>query len=131
MSWKSGLRWLPALVMMIILFLASNTPASSIPTFGVFDTLVKKAGHMLGYALLASAYWYGMNFNRKRLWLAFTLALLYAASDEFHQTFTAGRHPSWVDVIVFDGSGAAAALFLEWSLLKKDNLPGGSKPGRL
>ena len=39
--------------------------------------------------------------------LAFTVA--YAASDEFHQSFTAGRHPSLVDVGI-DSVGALIAL---------------------
>ena len=67
---------------------------------------------MLGYALLALAYWYGLRFEKKRWWLALLFALLYASSDEFHQSFVPGRHPSWVDVLGFDGGGALIALSL-------------------
>ncbi len=124
MPWKSVLRWLPAFVMMAILFLASNTPARSIPTFGVADVFVKKGGHMLGYALLASAYWAGLKFKKDRIWLAFLLAILYALTDEFHQTFIQGRHPSLVDVFGFDGGGAAIALLLEVLTLRKKRASG-------
>ncbi len=47
-------------------------------------------------------------------WLALLLALIYAASDEFHQSFVPGRHPSWVDVLGFDGGGALIALGLAY-----------------
>ena len=39
--------------------------------------------------------------------LAFTL--LYAMSDEYHQTFVPGRAGAWSDVL-FDGAGALLAL---------------------
>ncbi len=65
---------------------------------------------MTGYALLAGAYWYGLGFDPRKSWLAWILAVLYAASDEFHQSFTPGRHPSPVDALLFDGGGDALAL---------------------
>jgi VanZ family protein len=112
MSWKSNLRWLLPLLVMVGIFFASNTPARSIPDFGPVDVIVKKAGHMLGYALLASAYWYALGFKKNRNWVALLLAILYALTDEFHQSFIPGRHPSLVDVFAFDGGGAALALLL-------------------
>jgi VanZ family protein len=104
------LRWVPSLFLMIVIFLMSATPSSNIPNYGFWDTLVKKGGHMTGYALLAVSYWYGFNFKPGKIWLAWLMALLYAASDEFHQSFTPGRNPSPIDVILFDGGGAAAGL---------------------
>jgi VanZ family protein len=98
--------------MMMVIFIASATPSDKIPNYGFWDTLVKKGGHMTGYGLLAGAYWYGFGFNQKKSWLAWLLAVLYAATDEFHQSFTPGRHPSPVDVLLFDGGGAALALWL-------------------
>ena len=112
MSWKSTLRWLPPSFVMVGIFFASNTPARSIPDFGPVDLIVKKAGHMLGYALLASTYWYALGFKKNRNWVALLLAILYALTDEFHQSFIPGRHPSLVDVFAFDGGGAALALLL-------------------
>ena len=76
---------------------------------------------MLGYGLLALAYWYGLRFQKRRWWLALLFAILYAISDEFHQSFVPGRHPSWVDVLGFDGGGALIVLSLGnvWSVRKK------------
>ena len=111
---KKLLHWLPALGIMAVIFLASSTPSTRLPSFGVLDLVVKKGAHMTGYALLALAYWYGLGFGKRRAWLALLLAVLYAMTDEFHQVFTSGRHPSWVDVLLFDGGGAALALGLAY-----------------
>jgi VanZ family protein len=103
-------RWIPATIIMATIFIFSSTPLVDLPNYGFWDTLVKKGGHMTGYGLLTGAYWYGLGFDRKKGWLAWLLAVLYATTDEFHQSFTPGRHPSPVDVLLFDGGGAALAL---------------------
>jgi len=107
--------WGPALLVMAAIFAFSSTPGNDLPNFGGFDFSVKKAGHMLGYGLLALSYWRGLGFNKKRIWFAWLLSIAYAATDEFHQSFVAGRHPSPVDVLLFDGVGAGIALWI-WSL---------------
>jgi VanZ family protein len=111
--------WFPAVLMMAVIFCFSSIPASKLPNFGQPDLLVKKGGHLLAYALLALAYWAGMRFDNRRLGLALLLALIFAATDEFHQSFVVGRHPSWVDALVIDGSGAASALALAYWRRKK------------
>jgi VanZ family protein len=118
---KTLLPWLPAITIMGVLFGFSSTPATKLPSFGLMDLVVKKGGHMCGYGLLACAYWYGLRFEKRRGWLALLLAVLYAITDEFHQSFVAGRHPSWVDVLVFDGGGAVIALSIVngWLARKK------------
>jgi VanZ family protein len=97
-------RWGPAFVVMGVIFLASNTPSSDIPKFGIIDIFVKKGGHLLGYALLAASFFHGLD-NGKRtprfLFISTVLcAILYAASDEFHQSFTPGRSPAVMDVCI-------------------------------
>ena len=118
---KSLLRWLPSALMMAVIFGFSSTPATKLPSFGSLDFMVKKGGHMLGYGLLALAYWYGLRFQKRLWWLALLFTILYAISDEFHQSFVPGRHPSWVDVLGFDGGGALIALSLGnvWLVRKK------------
>jgi VanZ family protein len=112
-------RWLPALLMMVVIFGFSSIPGKEMPSFGWWDLIVKKGAHVLGYALLALLLWYAQGFDQNRWWLAFMLAVLYAISDEFHQSFIPGRHPSWVDALVIDGGGAAFALFVGWLVRKK------------
>ena len=117
---KTVLRWVPALFLMATIFGFSSIPSAEMPNFGSSDLFVKKGGHMLGYGLLALAYWYALRFEKRSWWLALLLAVVYALSDEFHQSFVSGRHPSWVDALVIDGSGATIALALAyWGQFKK------------
>ena len=108
---KSILRWLPSIAVMTVIFGFSSIPSKEMPSFGLWDLVVKKGGHMLGYGLLAMAYWYGLRFGQSRWWQALLLALIYAITDELHQSFVPGRNASWMDAIIIDGSGAALALF--------------------
>lgn len=102
-------RWLPSFLLMAIIFGLSSTPSKEMPNFGLVDYLVKKGGHVLGYALLALAYLRGL--NRKHPWLAWTLTIAFAASDEFHQSFVAGRHAALSDVLLFDNLGSLLGLW--------------------
>jgi VanZ family protein len=106
------LRWLPALFTMLIIFLVSAQPSSNLPSFNWADNLVKKGGHMIGYALLAIGYWRGLGFTPKKWPLAWLLAVLYAVTDEFHQSFVPGRFASLWDVLIFDNLGALVPLLL-------------------
>lgn len=106
-------RWLPALLLMAVIFLLSSTPASRLPHFGTIDLLIKKGGHATGYALLALAYYFALPPRLSPVYrgvLAFVMALLFALSDEFHQSFVEGRTSSLRDVGI-DSAGAAIALF--------------------
>jgi len=110
---KNVLRWTPAMILMAVIFLASSTASADLPDYGALDTLVKKGGHLTGYGLLALAYWFGLTgsgVHKRQFSLAWSMALLYALTDEFHQSFTPGRHPALLDVFLFDGGGAALAL---------------------
>jgi hypothetical protein len=120
---KTLLPWLPVVLMMITIFGFSSIPSSEMPNFGSSDLVIKKGGHVLGYGLLALAYWFGMRFDKRRWWLALLFAMIYAASDEFHQSFVPGRHPSWVDALVVDGSGAATAVGLAYWVRVKSAVP--------
>jgi VanZ family protein len=88
------LRWAPTIALMLIIFAFSSRPSSSLPDFAWADRLVKKGSHMLGYAALALAYWHGLGSRRGRQPLAWLLAIAYAVTDEFHQSFVPGRTPS-------------------------------------
>jgi VanZ family protein len=105
---------------MILIFLASATPSSDLPNFGMMDLIMKKGGHMFGYALLAAAIFHGINngaaMKRSRFIFAIILAIAYAASDEWHQRFTPGRTSSVLDVFI-DSAGAFLGLTL-WCLAR-------------
>jgi VanZ family protein len=112
-------RWLPALVMMSVIFLFSSQQSEKLPDLGWADRVFKKGGHVLGYGLLALSYWNGFGWDRRKLPLAWLFAVLYAATDEFHQSFVAGRSPSIWDVLVFDNLGALIALWLTGLFFKQ------------
>ena len=112
---KRILRWLPAVTMMILIFIASGTPGEEVPTFEGIDFIIKKGGHMIGYAMLAVACYlaaYGTNWNRARSTvLSLCLAVTYAASDEYHQSFIPGRSATVMDVGI-DSAGAILGVTL-------------------
>ncbi|GAB4398496.1 MAG: VanZ family protein [Anaerolineales bacterium] len=103
-------RWLPAFLMMLIIFGFSSRADNELPDFQTWDYFVKKCAHAVVYGLLALSYLYmlpGRNYN-----LVWLLAVIYAVTDEFHQSFVPGRRASLIDVFVFDNLGAITALFL-------------------
>jgi len=118
------LNWVPAFIIMAIIFWFSSQPADELPVFSWADTLVKKSGHMIGYGLLVLGYWYALGMDKKQRWLAWLLAVLFALTDEYHQAFVRGRHPSLADVLIFDNIGALLALWLGTVLKQKrsDNI---------
>jgi len=98
--------------MMLLIFLVSAQPSSHLPNFDWADNLVKKSGHTIGYAILALSYWRALDFKGNRRGVVWILALLYAITDEIHQSFVPGRHPSIGDVMIFDNAGALISLWL-------------------
>ena len=113
------LRWLPAVVMMLVIFAFSAQSVQVLPDFGWADYLVKKGGHMVGYALLALSFWYALEWRSDRRWLAWLLAILYAITDELHQSYVPGRHPSIWDVVIFDNLGALISLWIAGVFVKQ------------
>lgn len=84
--------------------------------------LVRKCAHLSEYAVLAMLVW---RARRRHLRItthswpwpaaaeALWFAVLYAATDELHQTFVPSREGCLRDVCI-DSSGAVAGLFLLW-----------------
>ena len=106
------LRWLPALGLMAAIFALSSLPSDRIPFFGEYDLLIKKGAHAAGYATLAIAYYFALPPRLSPVYrgvLSLLMAVLFALSDEFHQSFVRGRHSALRDVGI-DSLGAALAL---------------------
>ena len=97
-------RWLPVLVWAGVIFALSSIPSLS-SGLGSWDLVLRKLAHATEYAILAVLLWRALG----RELLAFALAVLYAVTDEVHQTFVAGRHGSPRDVVI-DAIGAALGL---------------------
>ncbi len=103
-------RWLPAVVIMVAIFFFSSIPSKEMPNFGGWDTIVKKGGHMMGYALLGFSYIRAINTRDRWAYIISVLVvIIYAVSDEFHQSFVPGRNSSPIDVGI-DTAGAILGL---------------------
>ena len=103
--------WLPLLLWMSAIFFVSAQPSADIPDAGQWDLLVKKGAHFVAYGILAVLAFRVVNRGKRPFLTAFLISVLYAMSDEYHQTFVAGRNGTMVDVLI-DASGAAFALWL-------------------
>jgi VanZ family protein len=107
-------RWLAVAVWMGLIFALSAQPhLPSVPN-GLLDLLFKKGAHFSAYALLGALFWRALGWRWRAWGWAWVLAVLYACTDEWHQSFVAGRHPAVADVII-DACGAATALLIAWS----------------
>ena len=95
---------------MVVIFWFSAQPAGGHHAWWVI--VVRKLGHITGYALLTAAWWWALRAVARRplLW-AVGISLLYACSDEFHQTFVRGREGTPRDVAI-DAVGMAIAALL-------------------
>lgn len=74
---------------------------------------------MLGYGLLALSYWNALDRAKGKRPVAWLLAVFYAVTDEFHQSFVPGRNASFWDVLIFDNLGALISLWLAGLYLKQ------------
>jgi VanZ family protein len=122
-------RWLPVVLWMGFIFVmstglgsAAHTSRFIIPILhwllphaepGTIDRLhflIRKAGHLTEYAVLALLLRRALaRPGLKALGLALLITAVYAASDEFHQSFVPGRTAS-VDDVLIDTTGALLAL---------------------
>ncbi len=112
------LRWLPVVIWMGVIFAFSAQPTLPSLPGAFWDTLMKKGGHLTVYAVLAALSWRALEPRRSVFGWAWLLAVLYACTDEWHQSFVPGRHPMATDVLI-DACGAAVALLLIWIMQRK------------
>jgi VanZ family protein len=107
---RALLRLLLPLALMGAIFYFSAQPAGGHHAWWVI--VLRKLGHITGYALLTSAWWWALRDAVKHplLW-AIGIAFAYACTDEFHQTFVHGREGTPRDVAI-DAIGMAIAGWL-------------------
>ena len=75
------------------------------------DRIVRKTAHFTEYAILCFLYSNTFLLKKKGIAAAAALSILYAVSDEFHQSFVSGRAAMVGDVCI-DAAGALAAALL-------------------
>jgi VanZ family protein len=107
---RTLLRFLAPIALMGVIFWFSAQPAGAHHAWWVI--IARKLGHITGYALLTTAWWWALRdaVRRPVLW-AVLISFVYACSDEFHQTFVRGREGTPRDVVI-DAVGMAIAAAL-------------------
>ncbi|MSX02948.1 MAG: hypothetical protein F2813_07285 [Actinobacteria bacterium] len=104
-------RFLPPLALMgLIYFLSAQSDLNS--GLGTIDLIGRKILHATEYGVLFGLWWRA--FNWRAPLAAAAIAILWAASDEYHQLSVQGRHGTPVDVLI-DSTGVLIAwLLIRW-----------------
>jgi VanZ family protein len=126
--------WMPAILWMALIFVGSTDilsaehtsrflvpflrwldPQISLAALNATQIMVRKLGHVTEYAILAALLWRAFRGGawRTKMSMLFLVVLascgLFAASDEFHQSFIPSRTSSFQDVMI-DICGALIGL---------------------
>lgn len=132
--------WLPVLAWMGFVFISSTdllsaehtsrfigpflrwfAPDISEATVAAFQLVVRKCAHLAEYAILAALFFRAFRQNQPRvgraLAMSFLIAAVYAALDEFHQSYVASRTGSPWDVLI-DCTGALAGVLIYWRAIR-------------
>jgi VanZ family protein len=98
-------------------------------SLAIFHLLVRKAGHLTEYAIFATlaarAFRASSHDLLRRHWVGFSLllAVVYALTDEWHQSFVPSRTASIYDSLI-DSMGALIALTIIWLRHRKSEPDG-------
>jgi VanZ family protein len=88
---------------------------------------IRKTAHVTEYAILALLCLRAVRqtpskerhpWNTRTALIALTITVLYAATDEWHQSFVPGREAAVRDVLI-DGTGASAGLLVNWWFMRR------------
>jgi VanZ family protein len=107
--------WLPVLAWAAVIFAFSSVPDLG-TGLGGWDLVLRKLAHAAEFAVL------GVLLLRAtgRAGSAFAIGVLYAISDEVHQSFVPGRLGSPIDVAI-DAAGVAVGVLL-WQSVRTRRL---------
>jgi VanZ family protein len=97
-------HWLPVLLWAALIFALSSIPSLS-TGLGTWDYVLRKCAHVTEYAVLAYLLARALAHEAPAL----AAGLVYAASDELHQSFVRGRHAAPLDVAI-DAVGLTLGL---------------------
>ncbi|MDA7857930.1 VanZ family protein [bacterium] len=111
--------WTPPAFWCGLIFYLSSIPNLS-TNLGTLDVILRKLAHIVEYGILAFLIWRAIvnsiSMSRVKIYTwAGSLSILYAISDELHQSFVPTRGPSALDVII-DSIGVLITL---WIINKK------------
>jgi VanZ family protein len=87
--------WGPVVIWAAVIFALSSVPSVN-SGLGTWDEVLRKFAHVTEYAILGFLLVRALG----RQVPALLVGIAYAATDEVHQHFVAGRHGSPVDVLI-------------------------------
>ena len=121
---RALLRVIAPLALMGLIFYFSAQSAAEHHAWWVL--IFRKLGHVTGYALLTALWAWALQgvVERPLVW-AISISLVYACTDEFHQSFVDGRNGTPVDVGVDAIGMAIAALAIRWRRMSIRARPAG------
>ena len=111
MSGSRARLWLPVVAWAALIFAFSSVPDLG-TGLGGWDLVLRKVAHAAEYAILGAL----LLRATGRAGPAFALGVLYAVSDEIHQSFVPGRAGVALDVAI-DALGVAVGI-LVWQALR-------------
>jgi VanZ family protein len=99
-----------------------STNAQSVDPVNIneLNLMIRKITHVIVFGILAFLLYKTLAAYRFSYILSWILTVIYAVSDEWHQSFIPGRVAAYKDVL-FDSLGAFLALFLIYIISKKKN----------
>lgn len=107
-------RYGPSLALMVVIFLLSAQSGEN-PDLAPWEIALRKLGHMVGYAGLFLLWWRALPGHPPHV--AAAIAVAYAVTDEYHQTFVDGRTGTVRDVLI-DALGVGVA-WVTWPWLHR------------
>ena len=125
-TWTRWLWLLAPFAWMAVIYWFSAQSRLPHPREPLLDLLLGKGAHMAEYAVLAGLWWRALSVIRTArrgslatlLAVTWTVTVLYAASDEYHQLFVPGRHGRVTDVGI-DAAGALLAVVGLWVTIRR------------
>lgn len=107
--------WAPPIFWAIVIFLFSSLSVTPATEIYWQDFILKKTAHVIEYGIFAVLLYRALRSEGVEKMsaglISILIAVLYGASDEFHQGFTPGREPRVRDV-AFDTIGAIAGVYI-------------------
>ena len=117
-----ALRWLAVVFWTAAIFAFSAVSSLASPFEPLHDFILRKLAHIGEYMILTALLFWALRGHIARnsyaLLIAAVMAVLYAFSDEWHQTFVPGREGSLLDVGI-DALGIGMCL---WSTKQLQSL---------
>jgi VanZ family protein len=102
-------RWSPAIFLCAVIFVMSSLPGADFSTNDGQNFAIRKVLHVLEFATLFLTFYRAT----KKLSISVILTVLFAITDEWHQTYIPGRTGKLQDIFI-DSIGAGLGGLVLW-----------------